>query len=75
MRWQASLRRKRRHLRRRFGLPRFSRRTWMFALIVFVGIVYVGVTLVADWLTKATEYDPRYYDPRDFAREQHLEGK
>lgn len=59
-----------RRMRRRLGLPAWSRRTWLLAILVFLGFVVVGTTVVADFLMKLAQYAPQYYEPKDFQREK-----
>ncbi len=56
-------------LRRRLGLPPLSGRSWLLAILVFVALV-VGATLLGELFTKFGGYGPRYYEPKDFQREE-----
>ncbi|MBI3989055.1 MAG: hypothetical protein HY347_05505 [candidate division NC10 bacterium] len=73
MRWRLRIRRFGRRLRRRLGLPPISRRTALVLLLLFIGLVFVAVAIVADFLIKTGRYGPKYYEPKDFQREEHLE--
>lgn len=59
-------------MRRRLGLPPFGRRTWLLALLVFLALIYVGTTVMSDFMTKLVQYEPQYYEPKDFPREEFL---
>ncbi len=73
MRWGFWIRRYGRRLRRRLGLPALSRRTALLILLFFLGLIWVAVTLMADFFMKTGRYGPRYYEPKDFQREEHIE--
>lgn len=75
MRWRARLRHARRRFRRRLGLPRLSRRGALLILLAFVSLVFVSVTILANWATLMHAYAPRYYEPKDFQREELIERK
>lgn len=60
-------------MRRRFGLPVVGRRTVLLIFLLFIGLAYVAVTILANFVMKLGQYEPHYYEPKDFQREEHLE--
>ncbi len=72
LRWDRWISRTGRRIRRRLGFPRFSRRAWLLALLGLLALIYVGTTVMSDLITKLVQYEPQYYDPKDFPREEFL---
>jgi len=35
-------------------------------------LIYVGATVMSDFMTKLVQYEPQYYEPKDFPREEFL---
>ena len=58
-----------RHLRRWLGLPVLSLRTTLLIFLLFMGLAYLSVTVLTDFFATLDRYAPRYYEPKDFARE------
>lgn len=74
MSWRRGIRRTGRQIRRRLGLPRFSARTWLLAILLLLGLLYVGTTVMTDFLIRLGQYEsPQHYEPKDFSREEVLE--
>lgn len=74
MSWRLGIRRTGRQVRRRLGLPRFSARAWLLAILVLLALLYVGTTVMTDFLIRLGQYEsPPHYEPKDFSREEVLE--
>ena len=73
VRWRLRIRRFGRRIRRRLGLPAFSRRTTLALILLLIGLAFVAVTIVADFFMKTAQYSPQYYEPKDIQREEHIE--
>ena len=70
VRWRLRIRRTGRRVRRGLGLPALRPRTWLLAILVFLGLIYVGATVVADFVARLGQYAaPQHYEPKDFQRE------
>jgi len=37
-----------------------------------LALIYVGTTVMADFIVRLDQYRPRYYEPKDFPREEFL---
>jgi hypothetical protein len=55
---------------RRLGLPPLGARGWLVVVLLLLGLV-VTTVLVADFVLRFGAFGPRYYEPKDFQREQH----
>lgn len=42
----------------------------MLAILVFVGLLYMGVSMLADMVVQLSQYQPQFYEPKDFSREE-----
>lgn len=62
-----------RRLRRRLGLPVLSARAWLLVVLAILGLVYAGTAVIADFAVKLARYAPRYYEPKDFQRQDLIE--
>lgn len=68
MRWRLWISRAGRRIRRRLGLPAFSRRAALLIVLTIIGLAYVSVTFLADFFTTLAGYAPQYYEPKDSQR-------
>jgi len=57
------------------GLPVLSVRVWLLAILTLLGLLYAGTAIVGDFLVQVGVYGPRVYEPKDFQRQELLEGK
>ncbi|MFQ5960749.1 MAG: hypothetical protein ACE5MG_05090 [Candidatus Methylomirabilales bacterium] len=64
------IRRRMRRLRRRLGLPALRGRTVLLIFLAILGLAYVSATVLGDFIMEMGRYAPKFYEPKDFAREE-----
>ncbi|MFQ5848928.1 MAG: hypothetical protein ACE5IQ_14800 [Candidatus Methylomirabilales bacterium] len=69
------VRRQVRRLQTWLGLPTMSCRATLLVLLALIALAVVSVTLLGDFITKMGQYDPQYYEPKDYQRQIEVERK
>lgn len=59
-------------LRRRLGVPRLSRRGWLWVAVAIIGLI-LAATALGELFLSAGRYGPQHYEPKDFSREEQVE--